>query len=199
MFAELLAAHGVEERLVLRSRVGFMAFHGGSLERMTDVIAEAAAEPAGASFYAVVQPDDLRWHVPSKFIDPAASPSLTAFLDHVDVAIALHGYGRDDWWTTILAGGSHRELAADAASEIEAALPDYDVRHELDRIPVELRGLHPDNPVNRCRHGGIQLELPPRVRGLGPYWGDPRPGSDLVPHTVALIEALANLARRLAA
>ena len=96
MFAELLAAHGVEERLVLRSRVGFMAFHGGSLERMTDVIAEAAAEPAGASFYAVVQPDDLRWHVPSKFIDPAASPSLTAFLDHVDVAIALHGYGRDD-------------------------------------------------------------------------------------------------------
>lgn len=107
MFAELLAAHGVEERLVLRSRVGFMAFHGGSLERMTDVIAEAAAEPAGASFYAVVQPDDLRWHVPSKFIDPAASPSLTAFLDHVDVApITLHGYGRDDWSTTILAGGS---------------------------------------------------------------------------------------------
>ena len=38
----------------------------------------------------------------------------------------------------------------------------------IDAIPRELRGLHPDNPVNRPRAGGVQLELPPRVRGLGP-------------------------------
>jgi phage replication-related protein YjqB (UPF0714/DUF867 family) len=27
-----------------------------------------------------------------------------------------------------------------------------------------LRGLHPDNPVNRPNQGGVQIELPPTVR-----------------------------------
>ena len=39
-FAELLAMPGVEEQLELRSRFGFMAYHGGALEEMTDVIAK---------------------------------------------------------------------------------------------------------------------------------------------------------------
>ena len=43
MFDELLAHPGVEESVELRSRFGFMAFHGGSLELGTDQIARAAA------------------------------------------------------------------------------------------------------------------------------------------------------------
>src|SRR5690606_39793265 len=65
VFAELLAHPGVEEQVELRSRFGFLAIHGGSLERGTAEVADAAAEQAGASLYAVRQPDDLRWHVPS--------------------------------------------------------------------------------------------------------------------------------------
>ena len=43
-FAELLATPGVQEVCVLRSsRIGFMAYHGGSLEEQTDVIASLAA------------------------------------------------------------------------------------------------------------------------------------------------------------
>ena len=35
----------------------------------------------------------------------------------------------------------------------------------VEDIPRELRGLHPDNPVNRAGEGGgVQLELPPPVR-----------------------------------
>ena len=49
LFADLLATKGVEEVLELRSSVGFLAFHGGSLERMTDVVARAAAERAAVS------------------------------------------------------------------------------------------------------------------------------------------------------
>ena len=56
-FADLLAAPGVEEIMILRGQFGFMAYHGGALEAMTDVIAAAAAERAGASLYAVVQPE----------------------------------------------------------------------------------------------------------------------------------------------
>ena len=168
MFAELLAEPGVVEEAVLRSTFGVMAFHGGSLERRTETVATAAAERAGASLYAVALPEDLRWHVPSARVDPAASPALAAFLDHVDVAVALHGYGREGFWTTILVGGGNRRLADHVGDALASALPAYEVVTDLGRVPVELRGLHAANPVNRCRGGGVQVELPPRARGLGP-------------------------------
>jgi phage replication-related protein YjqB (UPF0714/DUF867 family) len=168
MFAELLASPGVVEHVELRSPFGVMAFHGGSLERRTDEIARRVADAAGASLYSVALPEDLRWHVPSKHVDPAVSPPLAAFVAHVDVAMAVHGYGRDGWWTSILLGGCNRSLAAHVGARVAAALPDYDVVADLSRVPAELRGLHPDNPVNRCRSGGVQIELPPRARGRGP-------------------------------
>ena len=191
MFAELLRQPGVEEVLELRSAFGFLAFHGGSLEEGTDTIARAAAARGGASLYAVIQPPELRWHVPSAAVDPGASRALARFLDHVEVVIALHGYGRAGWWRTLLAGGSNRALAGDVRRRVEAALPGYEVVDDLSAIPSELRGMHPDNPVNRPRHGGVQLELPPRVRGLGPYWND---HPDEARPTTALVEALGSVA-----
>jgi phage replication-related protein YjqB (UPF0714/DUF867 family) len=35
---------------------------------------------------------------------------------------------------------------------------------DVERIPPHLRGVHRANPVNRVRGGGVQIELPPRVR-----------------------------------
>jgi phage replication-related protein YjqB (UPF0714/DUF867 family) len=195
VFADLLAQPGVVERLEVRSRFGFMAFHGGSLEQVTDVIASEAAARSGASLYAVVQPPGLRWHIPSRLITADASPQLRAFLDHVDVAVALHGYGREGRWTDILVGGGNRELAAVVADAVGAALPDYTLVRDLHHVPAELRGLHPDNPVNQVKVGGVQLELPPRVRGLGPVWAD-WDGPGLPPPTEALIAALAEVASR---
>jgi phage replication-related protein YjqB (UPF0714/DUF867 family) len=168
MLAELLAHDGVVEEVVLRSRVGFLALHGGSLERETDVIAREAAAAAGASLYAVYQPDDLRWHVPSVRMDPADSPALAGFLDHVDVVLSVHGYGREGWFTTLLLGGGDRALAAHVAQHLRAALPGYQIEDDLDVIPQPLRGLHPANPVNRSAGGGVQIELPPRIRLQGP-------------------------------
>ena len=190
VFADLLAEPGVIEVLELRSTIGFLAFHGGSLERQTDVIAVDAAARSGASVYAVVQPPGLRWHIPSVDVRPEASPSLRAFLDHVEVTIAIHGFGRDGFWTTMLLGGSNRDLAAHLATHLAPALPDYAAVHDLDAIPAELRGLHPRNPVNLPPKGGVQLELPPRVRGTTPHWDD-WPGPGHCPPTEALIAALA--------
>jgi phage replication-related protein YjqB (UPF0714/DUF867 family) len=166
---ELLATPGVEERCVLGSSFGFLALHGG-LEAHTAEIAHAAAVASNASMYAVVQPDDLRWHVPSHAYDPAESDALVAFLDHVDCAVSVHGFGglrgSDDRWITGLLGGSNRELAARLARLLRDALPGYQWIDDLDAIPHHLRGVHPDNPVNRPRGGGVQLELPPRVRRI---------------------------------
>lgn len=192
-FARLLAEPGVEEERELRGPLGFLAFHGGSLERMTDVVAAAAAERSGASLYAVRQPPELRWHIPSTSVTPDASPALASFVEHVSVAIALHGFGRDGMWTSILLGGTNRRLASHVASRLRPALPDYGVVDDLESIPVELRGVHPRNPVNLPAGGGVQVELPPRVRGLTPHsagWEGP----GLPPPTEALVSALADAA-----
>src|SRR4051812_4284688 len=131
----LLAEPGVTEILELRSAVGFMAPHGGSLEEETDVIAGEAAARAGASLYAVVLPADLQWHVPSHRYRAEESPALAAFLDHVDVVVALHGYGRDGMWTSLLLGGRDRALAAELGAVLRPALPDYLVVDALDDVP----------------------------------------------------------------
>jgi phage replication-related protein YjqB (UPF0714/DUF867 family) len=169
VFADLLAHPGVTERVELRSRFGFMAIHGGSLERGTAEIATRAADAAGASLYTVVQPEDFRWHLPSHLVGPEESPALAGFLDHVDHVVSIHGYGREGYWTRLLLGGRDRDLAARIGPILAAGLDGFEIIDDLDTIPAALRGLHPENPVNRSRGGGVQLELPPRVRGLGPH------------------------------
>lgn len=164
MFGELLAHPGVQERVELRSRFGFLAFHGG-LEGGTEIVAAAAAEAAGASLYVVVQPPDLRWHIPSHQVDPDISPALAAFVAHIDVAIAVHGYGRPDRPYDVLLGGRNRALAAHVATHLRAGVDDVTVVDDLDSVPVEMRGVHPRNPVNLPPSAGVQIELPPRVRG----------------------------------
>lgn len=193
-FAELLAHDGVEEEVVLRSSFGFMAFHGGNLEEGTDAIAAAAAEAAGASLYAVRQPTDLRWHIPSTQVTPEDSPALAAFLDHVAVVVAVHGYGRAGMWTTLLLGGRNRDLAAHLAGHLRDRMPDYTVVDDLEAVPRELRGVHRANPVNRCAGGGVQLELPPRTRSRVPMWAH-LPDGEPVPHSLDLSAALAAAAR----
>jgi phage replication-related protein YjqB (UPF0714/DUF867 family) len=113
----------------------------------------------------VRQPPDLRWHVPSVAFDPAESEALAAFLHHVGAVVAVHGYGREGMWTTLLLGGRNRELAAALAGELRAGLGDgFRVVDEVEEIPDGLRGQDRRNPVNRARESGVQLELPPRVR-----------------------------------
>ena len=64
--------------------------------------------------------------------------------------------------------GRDRELAGHVAGHLRATLPGYEIEDDLDAIPQALRGRHPDNPVNRSAGGGVQIELPPRIRLQGP-------------------------------
>jgi phage replication-related protein YjqB (UPF0714/DUF867 family)/gamma-glutamylcyclotransferase (GGCT)/AIG2-like uncharacterized protein YtfP len=188
----LLSDPAVIEVSRLRSRFGFLAIHGGGLEQMTDVIAERAADAADASVYLVRHPDRYPHHLSSVRFRPDESPRLAEFLDHVDVAISLHGYSRFGRSTQLLAGGRNRDLATHLASHLE--LPGYQVVTDLDAIPLELRGLHHDNPVNRVRGGGVQLELSARVRGISPRSPVPR-DDGLSPVTSALVQGLVAAAR----
>jgi phage replication-related protein YjqB (UPF0714/DUF867 family) len=192
---ELLALPDVEEHCVLRSGFGFLALHGG-LEPGTAEIAVAAARRAGSSWYVIVQPDDLKQHVPSHEHDPADAPLLAGFLDHVEVVVSVHGYwGHDDLHSALLVGGRDRALAARLAAQLRGALPDYRVVDDLDAIPRRLRGVDPRNPVNRAERG-VQVELPHPVRAIGPY-GRGEHGDRHRAHTEALVDALAAFAQEL--
>lgn len=196
-FADLLAHPDVVEEQVLAPRrrgpaVGFLALHGG-LEPGTAEIALAAARRAGASWYVVRQPDDLKRHIPSHEHDPADSPLLAGFLAHVEVVVSVHGYwGHDDLHAALLVGGRDRTSAAALGTRLRAALPDYRVIDELDSIPRRLRGVDPRNPVNRTARG-VQVELPHPVRAIGPYARGER-GDVHRAHTDALVDALVGFA-----
>ena len=163
--AGLLAVGGVSEELELRSTVGVCALHGGGLERATEVVAREVAARTGSSYYALVQPDGSRRHLPSTRFTSGVSDRLDAFLDRVDTVMSIHGYGRhDDFWA-VLVGGANRRLAHHVAGHLRGVLPEqYRVVDDVHAMPHTLRGMHPENPVNRPGGGGVQVELPPSIR-----------------------------------
>lgn len=161
MFAEFLATDGVSEESRLASRIGVMALHGG-LEFGTSRLARQVAEHTNSSLYAVVQPTNLLWHVPSIRYDRASSGTLSDFLEHVDTIFSFHGYHRPQEPDVILLGGRNRRVAIQLAE----ALHDEGVPAEadMDRIPAALAGQHSANPVNGSSSHGVQLELPRAFR-----------------------------------
>jgi phage replication-related protein YjqB (UPF0714/DUF867 family) len=169
---EFLERREVTELCELRGRFGVMAYHGGNLERTTDAVAEEVARRTGASFYGVVQEAPHRHHVASTHFDPQHSSALAEFMNHVDIVITVHGYGRRRLHRHLLLGGRNRQLARHVAKHLRAGLPRrYHVLDDLDAIPKELRGQHPRNPVNRPPHYGVQIELPPSIRWNLREWG----------------------------
>ena len=215
---DLLAEPGVVEQCDLRSRVGFMALHGGSQDRGTDLIAGRAAERSGASYYAIIQPPWLRRHLRSRCHDPADSAALRRFLDHVEVAISVHGFGRDGFLAYIdperglvvepygparqgaqqgplrgiIVGGLNPELVEQTRAVLDGRFEGFTVADGRVRL-----GFHPDNAVNLPRGRGVQIELPPGLRGIGPYGERPVPDPD-DPIIEQVASALVELAGRAA-
>ncbi len=213
--AQLLTMPGTREECVLRSSVGFMALHGGSQDRGTEQIARRAAKEANASYYAIVQPAGLRVHLTSRLHDPEHSAQLRAFLEHVEVAISVHGFGREGFslWCDpdrglvvepygpavrgsqtrplrgIIVGGLNTQLLDAARRLFHERFAGYHVADERIRL-----GFHPDNPVNLPSAHGVQVELPPGLRGIGDF------GETLVPRQDGVVSdvvaALVELATR---
>ena len=159
------------EELEIRSEIGLMAYHGGTLEKATDAIARETAELCGASYYGLIQTNDDPLHFPSTKLFEYASENLNIFFQHVRVVITIHGYGREHLFHSVLLGGRNRALASHLASFLKMALPDYSFENDLEQIPKELRGLHPKNPVNIPALTGVQVELPPTLRWNREEWG----------------------------
>ena len=137
-----------ESRRWARSAAGSASWRStaGRWRSGTDRIATAAAEASGASLYAVLQPPPDPEHVPSTLVRPAESPTLARFIDHVDVVVTLHGYGRSGMFTALLLGGRNRGLAATIGERLRPALDGYDVVTDLDGHPARAARPAPRQP-----------------------------------------------------
>ena len=214
--ADLLSWPGVQEICELRSPVGLMALHGGSQDRGTHEMASRAAEQTGASYYAIVQPRGLRFHLTSRRHNPDDSDRLRAFLRHVEIAISVHGIGREGFALTadpvggvviepygpalrgrqsgplrgIIVGGMNTELLDVARQLFRDRFTGYQVADERVRL-----GFHPKNPVNVPSSHGVQVELPPGLRGIGDFGEQLVPSEDgMVTEVIAALVELTNLA-----
>ena len=194
-FGRALAEPGAVERVELRSRFGFMAFHGGALERQTDRIAAAAADAAGASLYVVLHPEPDPPHFPSTSVNGDASPALQSFLDHVRVVVTVHGYGRDGMFTSLLLGGRNRELAATHARRARPR-PCRTTRSSTTstRSHASCAACTPTTRSTCRRTAACSWSCRRASRGLGPRWAD-WDGEGFVPPAAALVAALAGVAR----
>ena len=193
MATSLLETSDAYEELEIRSKVGLMAYHGGTLEKATDAIARETAALCGASYYGLIQTNDDPLHFPSTKLFEYASENLNIFFQHVRVVITIHGYGREHLFHSVLLGGRNRALASHLASFLKMALPDYSFENDLEQIPKELRGLHPKNPVNIPALTGVQVELPPTLRWNREEWGwSDNGGIGRAKHVDDIIVALSN-------
>ena len=193
MATRILETSDAYEELEIRSKVGLMAYHGGTLEKATDAIARETAELCGASYYGLIQTNDDPLHFPSTKLFEYASENLNIFFQHVRVVITIHGYGREHLFHSVLLCGRNRALASHLASFLKMALPDYSFENDLEKIPKELRGLHPKNPVNIPALTGVQVELPPTLRWNREEWGwSDNGGIGRAKHVDDIIVALSN-------
>ena len=178
-----------------------------------------AAEQSRASYYAIVQPSGLRVHLTSRLHAPDHSETLRSFLQHVEIAISVHGFGRDGFsvWVDperglvvepygpalrgrqtgplrgIIVGGRNGDMLDAARRLLRDRFAGYHVADERVRL-----GFHPDNPVNLPSAHGVQIELPPGLRGIGDFGDQLVPSVDgLVTQVVAALVELSEMAHDL--
>ena len=90
-------------------------------------------------------------------------------------------------------GGQNAELLDIACRLLADRFAGYGVADERVRL-----GFHPDNPVNLPSAHGVQIELPPGLRGIGDLGAQLVPSDDgVVPEVIAALVELAHRAGEL--
>ncbi|MFF8403968.1 poly-gamma-glutamate hydrolase family protein [Streptomyces sp. NPDC014846] len=178
--------------LVPGGAVGLLALHGSN-EGGTAELADLVARRCGATSLVFTQPGVPRpRHIPSPRMAADHCALLREFLDRVALTVSLHGHMRPHAPRTLFLGGGNREAAHLLAEELRVLAPGFRAVADLAAIPAALRGLHPRNPVNLTRLGGVQVELPLRARTTGAADTPPRPVADALAAGVRRLAQLAS-------
>ena len=74
------------------------------------------------------------------------------------MAVALHGFGRSGYWTSLLVGGTNRALAEHVGGFLRSGLDDFVVLDDLSLIPADLRGMRIVEAPAALRHFTARFE-----------------------------------------
>jgi phage replication-related protein YjqB (UPF0714/DUF867 family) len=138
-------------------RVLVMAPHGGKIEPMTSLIAEAIAGENYSyySFEGLKSEGNSVLHIESHLFD---EPQALHAVKKADVLITVHGQ-LNHQEGFIMVGGLHVDLRSDIRRRLEAA------GFQTRTPPEGLQGIDPENICNRGKlKGGIQLEVSRKER-----------------------------------
>ncbi|MER6568178.1 poly-gamma-glutamate hydrolase family protein [Streptomyces sp. NPDC001093] len=153
--------------LVPGGEIGLLALHGSN-EGGTAELADLVARRCGATSLVFTQPGVRQpVHIPSPLMAADHCALLREFLDRVSLTVSLHGHMRPEAPHTVFLGGRNRAAARVLAEALAAGARDFPAVTDLAAIPADLRGVHPRNPVNLTRLGGVQVELPLSARTSG--------------------------------
>lgn len=166
-FAELAAAEreDTDYRIELLNRASpytVMAIHGGKIEPGTSAVARAVAgdDLNLYLFEGLKESGNFRdLHISSHEFD---EPRALDLVGASRACITIHGFKeRERNWVAL--GGHNDGLRGKIfAALIKTGLIEQDVENPTGRLP----GVDPENIVNRCADGGVQIEISYRLRRL---------------------------------
>ena len=159
----------IREFLHLAGSIGLLAPHGGLIEPGTEEIARTVAQQSGASLYVYSgrrPADNFALHRPSHGMELGSRPLVLQFLHHVNMAISIHGHGRDG--SSAYVGGLNQDMVQTFAKLARPVLPQYKWICDPETIPAGIKGRKPNNIVNLPPFQGMQLEMPKTLRQTKP-------------------------------
>lgn len=149
------------------SDILIMAFHGGLIEPGTSELASAIAGNE-FDYYGFIgfknsehheeSHTSADLHLTSARFD---EPRLMKKTETASLCIGIHGFGGEE--ADFCVGGANTEERKRLVKTLSEKLPAF---RSCELCCPPFNGTSKKNPVNKCREGGIQVEMSPNVRRL---------------------------------
>jgi phage replication-related protein YjqB (UPF0714/DUF867 family) len=147
------------------SKILVMSFHGGFIESGTTELGLAITKN-DFDFYAfsALKPGEMHapsftsstLHITSTHFN---DPKLLKMLPEKDFCLGLHGFGGEE--ADFCIGGAAQKKRVNLLGLLQSQFPEL---KSCELCCPPYNGVSLKNPINQCKHEGVQVEMSPKVR-----------------------------------